>query len=603
MFRYAEKFVTSKKEVLNNLNVYPVPDGDTGINMSLTLKEVVKALDKEKNYDISKICEIISESSLMGARGNSGVILSQFIDGFCIEIQKSDSINKEILLKGFKKGTDEAYESVSDPVEGTILTVMRSASDEFERSLENDDIEKILKSVIHKSQETLKRTPDMLPKLKEAGVVDAGGAGFVYFLEGILNGLDGGEEDMITSSDDFVVPKLARVWEDNFGIFGIGGIRSILEFNVKAIKFAAEKLWWVIEGTWNVFKMGINLISIKKAYRLFRYLTDQLKWQNLKRTNTSIINMFQVWFSEPEDKYCNEAILTGVKKDAKTIRSEMKKKATSVIVAKSGKYTKVHFHTKEKINIKKYLNKYGKVEKVKVDDIHEQHKEFINKKVDTQIEEKKTRVLGVVNGEGFEKIYTSFPGVFVVNGGKTMNPSVSSFRRALRKIDCNNVIILPNNKNVFLAARKVKEKEKKNIEVIETYDQAQGLSILLNFNTKGSVSQNSEIMKNSLKLIKTFSVTSASKKSKINGKKIEKGEFIALDKNGLIAKGDGVNKVVLEGIQKVLNKTQLITLYSGKGIPQDESDQLKSEIAQKFKIEVQVHFAGQPHYDYIVALE
>ncbi|MBN2015868.1 DAK2 domain-containing protein [Candidatus Dojkabacteria bacterium] len=603
IFKSAEKAVNAKKELLNNLNVYPVPDGDTGTNMSLTLKEIVKNLDSKKDYSLKELSEIIAESSLMGGRGNSGVILSQFLGGFCDTIKDKKIIDKETLLQSFRNGTKEAYASVSEPVEGTILTVMKSATEEFDTKKEYADLTRILKSVINRSQITLKQTPDMLPKLKEAGVVDAGGAGFIYFLEGFYRALTENNIEGITGTDDYSSPPLARIWEETSGVFGMGGLRSILDFNLKAIKFTFGNTWWLFKKAWGVMKMGWNLIAFKKAFRLVKNLYEQLKWQNIKETNFSILKLLNAWQKTPEEKYCAEAILSNVKVPIKDIKAMISKVGSSVIVAQKGSITKIHFHAKNKNEAEEAIHSLGKVKTVKFDDLHKQHKEFIGKKLETKGEEKDTKVLAIINGDGFSRIYTSFEGITSLNGGKTMNPSVADLEKKLAAMNSSNIIILPNNKNVFLAAKNAADKSEKNVTVLPTIDQAQGLSALLNFNPLSTITQNTDMISNSLKLIKTFSVTKSTRKTSISGQNIDKGEIIAISENRLLSRGKDLNKIIINAIEKIKNSSQLISLYFGEDVSKEEAFQLRRNLWEKLHIEVQVHDGGQPHYYYIVTLE
>jgi dihydroxyacetone kinase-like predicted kinase len=602
IFKQAEKIVKSKKEILNNLNVYPVPDGDTGTNMYLTLKEIVKSFDKNKEYSLSELAELISESSLMGGRGNSGVILSQFLSGFCEVIKNEKSITKNILLKAFKIGTKEAYTSVSKPVEGTILTVMKSSSEEMGKQQQETDLIKILKSTINKSQATLKQTPEMLPKLKEAGVVDAGGAGFVYFLEGIYRALiDNGTTD-ISATDDFTSSKISRIWEDTSGAFGTGGIRSIIDFNIKAVKFMASNVIWILKKVWHVIKAGGNLISIKKAIRLFKSLSSQLKWQNIKKSNLSIQNLLRAWQKEPDERYCFEAIISNTKMPAKKVRKEISKIGSSAIVAQKGKLTKVHFHTKNKEAAEKLVKSIGSVKKIKIDDLHKEHKEFMSKRLEKSVNDG-TKVIAVTNGLGFTQIYESFEGVMTINGGKTMNPSVSDFKKAISNINYSNIIILPNNKNVFMAAEKSQINSKNNIKIIKTSDQVQGLTTLLNFNPQSDINQNSEMMNNSLNLINTFSITKTTRDTTFSGKKVKKDEFIAIMRNKLLSKGSTIKAVIKEAIKKELNNSQLISIYYGQNTDHIKAETIRRMISEKFKVETQLHKGSQPHYYYIVSIE
>ena len=604
IFLHAEKSVSAKKTLLNNLNVYPVPDGDTGTNMSLALKEISKNLYKDKDYNIEELADIIAQSSLMGGRGNSGVILSQFLSGFTSVIKEKKTIDKKTLLESFQKGTDEAYRSVSKPVEGTILTVMRAASDEFEKRKDWDDLLKILKSVINKSQFTLKKTPDMLPKLKDAGVVDAGGAGFVYFLEGFFNALRNDHISKVSATDDFSSPPLARVWDETTGIFGTGGLRSILEFNYKALKFTFENILWLITKAWEVIKMGGGFLSIKKAFRLVSRLARQLKLQNIQKANTSIQKLFQVWHEKPEEKFCIEAIIKDVKLNTDEIKKKIEEQnGSSAIVAQKNGLTKIHFHTQDDAKARKFFKSLGNVERIKIDNLHDQHKEFIGKSIHENKKKKGVKVLAVTSGKGFKKLFNGFEGVTIVDGGKTMNPSVASIQKELVKIDCENIIILPNNKNIFLAASKASDNLEKNIKILKTTDQALGLSSLLNFNPKGTLDENFDMMKDSLDLVKTFSITKAVRDSSIHSTKIKKGEFFALSKGRLLSKNKSLKPVILESIKDLINKSELITLYFGVKVDKQSAIKLSNVIKKKFKTEVQIYEGGEVFHYYTISIE
>jgi len=603
IFLNAEKIVTAKKETLNNLNVYPVPDGDTGTNMSLTLKEIVYNIDIKKEYTLKELSDIIAESSLMGGRGNSGVILSQFLDGFCNVIQDHKKINKDTLNKAFKKGTVEAYASVSNPVEGTILTIMKAASDEFNKYIEYKDISKILANVINKSQYVLKQTPDMLDKLKDAGVVDAGGAGFVFFLEGFYESLLNKTDRKISATDDYSSPKLTRIWDETIGIFGPGGIRSLLEFNYQAIKFTLENTWWLIKKGWEVVKIGKDFISVKKSIRLIKELSKQLKLQNIKKSNLSIKKLLKTWQETPDEKYCCEAILTDVDYSVPEIKDKISKtNGTSAIVANKGKYTKIHFHSKTRKDAQKLFESLGTIKKTKFDNLHKQHKEFINQKIENSDEQNGTTVISVINSKGFREIYKSIEGIVTLDGGNTMNPSLSDFKKVIKDIDCKNIIILPNNKNIFMVAKKLKS-DNKNIQYIETYDQAQGLCTLLNFNKNSNLSENKELMLNSLKSIKTFSVTKSNKQVSISKQNINKNDYFTINQNGVIKSNNKIDKVILDTIKELNGESELITLYYGDLVSKEKSIILKNNILKKFNTETQIYYGGQPHYHYIFSLE
>ncbi|MFH1543341.1 MAG: DAK2 domain-containing protein [Patescibacteria group bacterium] len=601
IFEYAEELISSKEELLNNLNVYPVPDGDTGTNLSLTLKEVIKEIQKLNDPSIQKLCNVTSEASLMGARGNSGVILSQFIGGFCEAVDSN--IDKKTLLKAFKNGQNEAYNSVSEPIEGTILTIMRSATEEIEKHQSYNSLEKIIKSALIKAQNTLHLTPDMLPKLKEAGVVDAGGAGFVYFLESFYQAVGGKELVTSTSSDDFTSPKLARVWDETVGVFGSGGIRSIIEFNIKVLKYTFSKLWWVIKQAFHILKVGKDILSFRKALKLFRSLGTQLKWENIKRANLSIFSLLQVWQKPPKERYCYEAILSDVIMSPENIMTKLSALGSSLIVAQKGKYTKIHFHLEKKKNIEKTLERIGAIEKMKIDDIHKQQKEFINRKLQTESISTETAVIAVVNSKNFENMFESFDGVHTVQGGPTMNPSIADLTQQINFVKSDNIIILPNNKNIFIGSRKAAEKSIKNVTVLETFDQAQGLSALLNFDPNSSLDTNKSVIREGLKLIKTFSVSKSIKDTKTATVETLKDEFFSISSNKIIASGKRLEEVIIQSIKSIIKNEQLITVYAGSDAPKKSLEPLVSKLSKQFSIEIQLQEGGQPHYHFIIAIE
>ncbi len=603
MFITAYKSVKNKMEIINSLNVYPVPDGDTGTNMTLTLKEIVDDINKKEIYTMNELLDVISNSSLMGGRGNSGVILSQFICGFCNALTNNSNITKKNLYDAFKSGTKEAYKSVNKPQEGTILTIMKEATSEFNKKLHEEDILKIFKSIINKSQFTLKKTPEMLPKLKQAGVVDAGGAGFVYFLEGFYKALKENGDNIVTATDDFSSPKIAQIWDENRGLFGTGGLRLIIDYNLKAIKFAYKNILWMLKNSLKVFQMGINVISLKRSIRIFKRLSNELKWQNIKNSSRSILNMLSVWYEKPEERYCVEVMLSNVSKDKPDIENLLYPYASSLIIAKIGNICKIHLHTVNIKNIQKIFEKIGNVEKMKIDDLYEQQNSFTTKKFAKEFDDNKTEIVAVVSGDGFKRLYESFEGTNIIDGGLTMNPSVSEIYKKIEDTTSKNIILLPNNPNVFIAAKSAVNKTKKNVKVLNTPDLAKGLVAMLNFNRDANLIKNYEMMKNSLKTAKTFLVSRAIKSSGVFGKKISKGQYFAMSNKNLLSSGNNINNVVINALKNQLNKKQLITLYFGKNIKKKDAQSLQKDIYKRFKIETQLYEGGQEGYDYIVSLE
>jgi len=604
LFIYAEKSVSNRKDIINNLNVYPVPDGDTGTNLSLTLKEITKNLKINNYYTLSELSTIISDSSLMGGRGNSGVILSQFLNGFCSTFKNKKEINIDTFLKSFENGTLEAYRSVTNPFEGTILTIMKAATKEIKDKQNEKDILKILKSVLNKSQFILKKTPDMLPKLKEAGVVDAGGAGFVYILEGFYNSLIKNKEDIFINSDNFTSPPLARTWENYPGLFGTGGLIGIFDFNYQAIKFTLKNIIWLIKKGWLVVKIGGNLLSIKKAFRLIIKLSKELKLQNIKKSNISIHKLIQAWNDKPDEKYCIEVILSDTNISKKEIRNYINRiGGKSNIIIQTNNITKIHFHSLIKKDIRNYFEKIGKIKMFKIDDLYKQQNEFLGKKFESKGNNKTTKVIAIVNGKGFEKLYKSFGGVLTINGGSTMNPSYALLKKATENLNSNTIIILPNNKNIFLVVKKLAENNNRNIKIIPTKDQVQGLSCLLNFNPDLNINSNVEMMSSFLKSIKTFSITMSIKETRIDNKKIIKGEYISLIEGKLLAKDKILDVLVIKSIKLITKNYSLVTIYYGQDIDKKSVLNLKNKIFNSYRKEVQIYDGGQPFYHYIISME
>ncbi|MBU0975397.1 hypothetical protein KJ918_01240, partial [Patescibacteria group bacterium] len=268
-----------------------------------------------------------------------------------------------------------------------------------------------------------------------------------------------------------------------------------------------------------------------------------------------------------------------------------------------GKYTKIHFHLEKKKNIEKTLERIGAIEKMKIDDIHKQQKEFINRKLQTESISTETAVIAVVNSKNFENMFESFDGVHTVQGGPTMNPSIADLTQQINFVKSDNIIILPNNKNIFIGSRKAAEKSIKNVTVLETFDQAQGLSALLNFDPNSSLDTNKSVIREGLKLIKTFSVSKSIKDTKTATVETLKDEFFSISSNKIIASGKRLEEVIIQSIKSIIKNEQLITVYAGSDAPKKSLEPLVSKLSKQFSIEIQLQEGGQPHYHFIIAIE
>ena len=484
---------------------------------------------------------------------------------------------------------------------------MGSAVEQLESMQKRDDLVDMMKATVHHCQEVLKKTPEMLKTLKEAGVVDAGGAGFVYFLEAFYRAV-ANTNAQIRDTEDFSAPAIARTWSDSFGVFGMGGIRSVLEFNYNALKKIIKNTGYILKKGFKVILAGKDLVSFRKGIDLMKKLSSQMKLNNIKKSNTAILQFLRIWKKTPEERYCYEVILKGVKEKPSQIKEELKDIGSSLIVADHAnkKLTKIHFHINDKKAVDKKMKSYGEIVKRKVEDMHAQQKEFVVKKEKESKEfsdDTECALLAVANGAGFKEIYKGFQNVYILDGGETMNPSVADFQKRIKKIDQKDIILLPNNKNVFMAARKVCEKmDEKNVKYVKTKNQAEGLSVLVAFEKDRSLKENMKSLDKALENIDSFLVSNAAKNTQIDGKKVVKEDVIALCEKSLIAKGTKVEEVTLEAIKKY-DKKDLITLYWGNGLTKEIVDKTKEKIKENSSCELQVYNGNQPHYYFIVTLE
>ena len=554
MFRSAVHQLEKFREVLNKLNVYPVPDGDTGNNMLLTLKEPV-----EKALHLTKIKEIlkgIAKEALFCARGNSGIILSQFLWGFAEACTSDEYIDASTLEKMFNEGTKAAYTAMSSPEEGTILTVIREVTERLSRIYKREkNMLKIFKNLYNQSKKTIKKTPDMLRVLKEAGVVDAGGQGFVYFLRGFYISL-----------------------RKRFGIrFYPSLTEGLLQF-IKTTVLIADK------GQKLVFSSGKALIS-----KISKFLKKEIK---LKKK--------EVWEKLPEYRFCVEMVIVSDVTPEK-VKNELKELGNSLLAVKRENILHLHIHTNEPFKVEEIGRSYGEILKTKIDDIYKQHEELIGSFEDR---EERIGIIAVANGEGFEEIFLSMGADEVVRGKETQNPSVEEILFHLMKIKTKKVIILPNDPNVILAAKNAAKFSPAETIVIPTKTMPEGISALLSFDPNLSLEENKKKMEWAMSCVKTGSVTVSTrdKKGKID---IKKGDIIGIGKEEIEVKGENPEKVLQDLIQKMLKEEdRLISIFYGKEVNEERVKNIRDIIKKKYPgCDVEVYYGGQPNYFYIVSLE
>ncbi len=529
MFVSGANNLQNNKDLVDKLNVFPVPDGDTGTNMSLTISYAIKELAKVQNDDITDIGKSLSKGSLMGARGNSGVILSQIIRGIAKSIEGKETLNVVDFANALKNGSDTAYKAVIKPIEGTILTVVRE-SGEYAVEVANADMDMVefLELVVKKANESLDRTPELLKALKEAGVVDSGGKGLVLIYEGMLSSLKGNDIESIE-----------------------GGTSSNVEVNVEQ-----------------------NVSS------------EDIKFQ-----------------------YCTEFILESNKIDDAAVRDIYMKFGDSLAVVGDEGVIKVHVHTNDPgLAIQEAL-KYGQLLTIKVENMKLQHEnKVLNETAQTKdvpVEEKEYGFIATSMGEGLAQIFKDFGVDHIIEGGQTMNPSTEDFMKAIESLHAKNIIILPNNSNIIMAANQAKELSDKNIIVIPTKNVAQAFATLVTFDADADVAENEANMMDALSTVKSGQVTYAVRDTVINDVEVKEGNIIGIAEGKLLSAGENVAEITTDLVEKLVDEdSAIITLFYGEDTSKEDAEVLRNELEEKFEdIDVELHYGGQPLYYYLVSVE
>ena len=497
--------------------------------MSLTISYAMKELAKVENDSITEIGKSLSKGSLMGARGNSGVILSQIIRGIAKSIEGKESLNVVDLANAFKNGSDTAYKAVIKPIEGTILTVVRE-SGEYAVSIAQEDMDMIefLEAVVEKANESLNNTPELLKALKEAGVVDSGGKGLVLIYEGMLSSLKGTNIEAVE-----------------------GGASNAVEVNVE------------------------QNIS-----------TEDIKFQ-----------------------YCTEFILESDKVDDLTIRERFLKYGDSLAVVGDEGVIKVHVHTNDPgLAIQEALS-YGQLLTIKIENMKLQHEnKVLNETAQTKeapVEEKEYGFIATSMGEGLAQIFKDFGVDHIIEGGQTMNPSTEDFMKAIESLHAKNIIILPNNSNIIMAANQAKELSDKNIIVIPTKNVSQAFAALVAFDGDADITENEANMMEALSTVKSGQVTYAVRDTVINDVEVKEGNIIGIAEGKLLSAGDKVDEITTDLVEKLVDEdSAIITLFYGEDTTEEEAEALRDLLEEKFEdIDVELHYGGQPLYYYLISVE
>lgn len=543
--------INNHKEYINELNVFPVPDGDTGTNMSLTIMAAAAEVQAIENPTIDSLAKAISGGSLRGARGNSGVILSQLFRGFCKDIKGKTELDVMDLASGFSRGVETAYKAVMKPKEGTILTVAKGIAEQSAMSAaQGEDIIEFSKSVIEYGDEVLAGTPELLPVLKEAGVVDSGGQGLMEVLKGMFAALKG---ETITLIDDSLTPAAPKK---------------------EAVKAT-----------------GSGNDSISTADIKFGYCTE-------------FIIMLEKEFTEEDEDGFKEYLLSI---------------GDSLVVVSDDEIVKVHVHTNHPgLAFEKALT-FGSLTRMKIDNMREEHHERVIMEQDRQMmnkkeEEKKNHkepakkygFIAVSVGEGINQILKDIGVDYIIEGGQTMNPSTEDILSAIEHVNAENIFILPNNKNIVLAANQAADIcNEKNIIVIPSASVPQGISAVIGFVAEAEPDMNKDNMIEAMQSVKSGEVTYAVRDTTASGKTIKTGDIMGISDEGICAVGSDIQEVTTELIQNMTDEDSgLISIYYGSDVSKEDAEKLEQQVSEKYPdLDVDLNYGGQPIYYYMVSVE
>ena len=530
-FLAGAKGLEAKKDWINELNVFPVPDGDTGTNMTLTIMAAAREVAELENPTMDQLAKAISSGSLRGARGNSGVILSQLLRGFTKEIKSVTEIDTTTLANAMVRGTETAYKAVMKPKEGTILTVAKGMSDKaLEMASQTDDIEEFAREVIAYGDYVLEQTPEMLPVLKQAGVVDSGGQGLMQVVKGAFDGLTGRMTDV-----------------------SLGGAPAQKGPEAPKSRTAA-------------------LTDIDTADIKFGYCTE------------FIINLDKEYSDQDEIQ----------------LKSYLESIGDSLVVVSDDEIVKVHVHTDHPgLAFEKALT-YGSLSRMKVDNMREEHQERIIKDSERLAREQAARkdedagqpskerrtygFIAVSSGDGLSEIFKGIGADYLIEGGQTMNPSTEDMLNAINKVNADNIFILPNNKNIIMAAQQARDlTEDKNIIVIPSKTVPQGITALVNFMPDLSAEENLAAMTEEMDNVKTAQITYAVRTTNIDGMEIEEGDIMAIGDHGMLAAGKSVDRVALDALKCMLDDDcELVTVYYGSDVGENAAKALVSQAEQMY---------------------
>ena len=528
-------------EYVNSLNVFPVPDGDTGTNMNLSMISGAKAVSDSTSDKVGELATHLSKGLLMGARGNSGVILSQLFRGFAKQIPDVETLSGKELAAAFTHGVNTAYKAVMKPVEGTILTVARVAAEFGERkAAETDDCVAVMTAVVSGAKKALAKTPDLLPILKEVGVVDSGGQGLLFIYEGFLSVLNG----EYVPENDFETPA---AMDEMINAEHHRSVHSHLATEDITFGYCTEIMVKIGEGP--------------TADTSFEYDTFR--------------------------NYLNEL-------------------GDSLLVVNDDEIIKVHVHTEYPGEVMNYGQKFGSLMKVKVDNMRVQHETLLE---NDSAPVKKPRVpyaiIAIAAGNGVQELFKSLGASYVISGGQTMNPSTEDILKAIDAVNADQVIVLPNNKNIFMAADQAAEVADIPVVVVPSKTISQGMTAMLAFNDQVGLAQNQAAMTEMLTSVVSGSLTHAIRDTAIDGITIKEGDFLGMIDGKIVVSKTDALEVAFETLKQMMDEeTEIVTIIIGEEGTQEQAEQMEAALlAMNEELEVEIHHGDQPVYPYLFAAE
>lgn len=540
MVVHASNKLEIQKDYVNSLNVFPVPDGDTGTNMSMTFRSAVSEIKNMNDKSVGEVSKKLAKGALMGARGNSGVILSQIFRGIAKGLEGKSEVTSKEFANCLMEGAKSAYKAVMRPTEGTILTIIRAAGESAVKS-DSEDVEELLKEVCEYSKLILDKTPEMLPVLKKAKVVDAGGMGLLIILEG-----------------------------------------------------------------------------------MYEALKEDIKNINITEVNESIVKPINKKIVEQDIKfgYCTEFFILSNSADVDSFKTELESIGDSMVVVKDDDIVKVHIHTNDPGMVLSKAIKLGELSKIKIDNMREQHRNVLNMESESysekaassaseetsdleNIELKKYAFISVAMGDGIKNIFEDLGVDFVIEGGQTMNPSTQDILECINKINAENIFVLPNNKNIIMAANQAAELSEKNVRVISTKTIPQGITAVTVFNPDLSVDDNMKAMEEGIVVVKTGSVTYAVRDTEMDGKTIKEGNILGLVEGKIQDVGEDIFEVCKNVISSMVDDdSELITVFYGQDCEDEKVKEFMEKIQEKYKdADVQYYNGQQPLYYFIISVE